>query len=273
MYREENTAHHDGGKRGVYGLPRALVIFTGYEDIERPMVPLGWFRTCNVSEWKSRTSNISNIFCNSALHCEGHTTVEPEWCSGRKLAPEALSDALDLMQRTVLVLLVKIAGGLDWIDEPFQTLDCTVDGFAQGIPSFPLGHGFQHVAHSGTTLGQLYECIVFYQLVLNVPLRGVQGRKRKRARTLTRPKMPTTDSNATLKGTSPRLLMAVVRVSMSAFNAALVVDPVPTLVSMFSAAQGSRLSKGGMRDGEWGGRGRTVGIAGHEDFTWPGYFG
>jgi hypothetical protein len=85
--------------------------------------------------------------------------------------------------------------------------------------------------------------------------------------------MPTTDSNATLKGTSPRVLMAAVRVSMSAFNAALVVDPVPTLVSMFSAPQGSRLSKGGMRDGEWGGRERTVGIAGHEDFTWPGYFG
>ena len=119
MYREENTTHHDGGKRGVYGLPRALAIFTGYEDIERPMAPLGWFRTCNVSEWKSRTSNTSNIFRNSALHSEGHTTVEPEWCSRRQLAPEALSDTLDLMQRTVLVLLVTIAGGLDWIHEPF----------------------------------------------------------------------------------------------------------------------------------------------------------
>jgi hypothetical protein len=81
---------------------------------------------------------------------------------------------LDLMQRTVLVLLVTIAGGLDWIDEPFQTLDCTVDGFAQDIRSFPFGRCFQHVAHSGTTLGQLHECIVIYQLVLNVPLRGAQ---------------------------------------------------------------------------------------------------
>ena len=190
------------------------------------MAPLGWFRTCNVSEWKSRTSKVSNIFCNSALHSEGHTTVKPEWCSGRQLAPEALSDTLDLMQRTVLVLLVTIAGWPDWIeiDEPFQTLDCTVDGFAQGVRSFPFGRGFQHVAHSGTTLGQLHECIVIYQLVLNVLLRGAQGRKPKRARTLTRPKIPTTDSNATLKGTSPRLLMAVVRVSMSAFSAAVVVE-------------------------------------------------
>ena len=65
----------------------------------------------------------------------------------------------------------------DWIDEPFQTLDCTLDGFAQGIRSFPFGRDFQHVAHCGTTLGQLHECIVFYQLVLNVPLRGAQGKK------------------------------------------------------------------------------------------------
>ena len=125
--------------------------------------------------------------------------VKPGRCSGRQLVPEARSETLDLMQRTVLVLVVTIARGLDWIDEPFQTLDCTADGFVQGIRSFPFGCGFQHVAHSGTTLGQLYECIVFYQLVLNVPLRGAQGRKRERAHTLTRAKIPTTDSNVTLK--------------------------------------------------------------------------
>ena len=74
--------------------------------------------------------------------------------------------------------------------------------------------------------------------------------------------MLTTDSNAASNGTDARLPLTAVRVSMSAFNAAVVIEQVLTSVSMPSAAQGLQIVKwcgercGVRRTGGW--------IAGHE---------
>ena len=128
------------------------------------------------------------------------------------------------------------------------------------------------MAHSGTVLGQLYECIVVYELVLGASSRDVREREQKVTHTLTRPKMLTTDSNAASNGTDARLPLTAVRVSMSAFNAAVAFEQVPTSVSMLSAARG--LQNIAKRCGERCGVRRTGGwIAEHELYTRPAYLG
>ena len=84
--------------------------------------------------------------------------------------------------------------------------------------------------------------------------------------------MLTTDSNAASNGTDARLPLTTVRVSMSAFNAAVVVEQVLTSVSMLSAARGLQIIVkwcgercGVRRTGGW--------IAGHELYTRTAYLG
>ena len=99
------------------------------------------------------------------------------------------------------------------------------------------------MAHSGTVLGQLYECVVVYELVLGASSRHVSEREQEATHTLTSPKTLTTDSNAVSNGADARSPLAAVRVSMSAFNAAVAVERGPASVSMPSVAQGLQIGK------------------------------
>ena len=99
------------------------------------------------------------------------------------------------------------------------------------------------MAHSGTVLGQLYECVVVYELILGASSRNVPEREQKATHTLTRPKMLTTDSNAASSGADARSSLTAVMDPMSAFNAAVAFDRVPTSVSMLSVAQGLQIGK------------------------------
>ena len=128
------------------------------------------------------------------------------------------------MQREVLMLLVTIARGLGWIDKPFQAPDCFLDQFARRIRAAPFGRFLQHVARSHTMVGQFCKDIVVRHLVLGTSSRGVREKGQNETRTLTRPKISITDPNTAFKGAISMLSLAAVRVWVSAFSAAVVVE-------------------------------------------------
>ena len=150
--------------------------------------------------------------------------MELGWCSGWQSVSEARLETLYLMQCEVLMLLVTIVRGLGWIDRPFQAPNCFLDQFARRIRAATFDHCLQHVAHSGTMVGQFYKGIVVCHLVLGASSRGIREKGQKETRTLTRPKISITNPNATFKGAISMLLLAAVRVSISVFNAAVVVE-------------------------------------------------
>ena len=115
--------------------------------------------------------------------------------------------------------------GVCQINTPSQTLDSFPTGTAHTVHTPPFSAGLQHVARFGTALGQFHIRIVAYHLVLIVLLRSEhkQG-DRTRILTLTRVRITMTDSNTSFTGMISDVSLAAVRVSISAFNAAVVAE-------------------------------------------------
>ena len=118
--------------------------------------------------------------------------------------------------------------------------------------------------------GQFHERIFLDHLVLVVPpISGCDDGNRVRRLTLTRVRMPITDSNTAFTGMDSMVSLKAVRVSMSAFSAAVVVSCCATFVGMSPTAQGPGMVMTRC-SGRWGSEDDTVGswIVGHEVRAW-----